>query len=277
MPDDNNSIAVVEKLEGLVNIRGPLLSAIKELEPGSMQSSSEIIRSLIADNSVSVRFLRTTHCLVPIDDGIHNKNFVTSDGAMYATECGEPVLYITDYSTNPIFRKKEQADGSSNHLLRNLDDAIAQLLHNGNYALVKSYDVIDVLASRAAARISLSNLRLKGDDKETKHLEIDTAECMIIGPDGNKYSLNKDESVLAYRAFGAEGTFEHNMAAINKKGMRTAKIPVLNPDYVKEKAPNGGAIVRACSLQIAPNEISFSAAVRFLNNTGNYIRGIALS
>ena len=173
---------------------------------------------------------------------LRNQWFYTADGEVYFLgAAGNPTLAMTIEVHNPV--------------LQNIDDAFDQLTRKQNY-LPSQEDVQQALAAPETALIALPKLRLSGDEKEWRYLEIGTTP--------SKYKkLNDEERKLAERVYGKGDDFVQNMEMLKNAKIGETKIYVLNPDYVRKQAAEG-AVAFASWLYDLNNNSQFDAVVRFI-------------
>ena len=173
---------------------------------------------------------------------------------MYTIEDNDEFLYFGGREANPIFD--------------NIGEATTQLLENQNYKPSEEgiKAVVASVQSGATLKVKLSDLELKGDNEEWRYFEINTADYD---------SLNKSQRALAERVYGQGNDFVENMKMLNEEDISTAKIYVLNPEYVKKNIEAGKALARACWLYNFGGISSFDANGRSVDNANNSLRGIA--
>src|SRR3989344_8362614 len=189
----------------LETITGNLRDAYKQLQPGTMLHVDQLMNE------------RRTNA------DLRNQWFYTADGEVYFLgAAGNPTLAMTREVHNPV--------------LQNIDDAFDQLTRKQNY-LPSQEDVQQALAAPETALIALPKLRLSGDEKEWRYLEIGTTP--------SKYKkLNDEERKLAERVYGKGDDFVQNMEMLKKAKIGETRIFVLHPDYVRKQAAEG-AVARA--------------------------------
>ena len=172
---------------------------------------------------------------------LRNRWFYTADGPMYTVEKkgrrDEVFLYLSRGKVNPIFNNIAEA---------------TQQLRTGNYILPseKRGEIDAVITAEDTLKVKLSNLRLQGDDNVFRYFEIDTA---------NYNSLNEHQRKVAKRLYGSGRDFGQNMKMFNEAGIRKIRVYVLNPDYVKQNAPQDGALARASMLNVFGGDSRFGA------------------
>jgi len=218
----------------LENIVGSLKNALSQVDTSTVLHAHEIVKE--RRDNVNLR----------------NQWFWTADFPMYRMEDGEAVLYF--------------APREHNYLLKNIDDAIAQIKATGNYKL-KPEDIDAVVKSAESGitlKVKLFDLKLQKHDDEFSYFEIDTK---------NYRKLNKSQRALAERVHGAGKEFSASMKMLNKAGIGKTKIYVLNPEYVKENTTDG-AIGRASWLGSFGNDSIFRASSRNIDSNYGCLRGV---
>lgn len=95
-------------------------------------------------------------------------------------------------------------------------------------------------------------------------------------------SINNTQRILAERVFGQRNDFIKNMRMLSEDGIKTTKITVLYPPYVKDNVKKDSALIRLCSLASFSNGSFLDATYagyyvdednyRFYNK--QYLRGI---
>ncbi|MEK6809675.1 MAG: hypothetical protein AABY40_03300 [Nanoarchaeota archaeon] len=185
-------------------ITGNLKDAYQRLQPGTMLHVDELMNHMG-------------------DLKLRNHWFHTADGEIYFLgDRKAPTLAMTRENDNPF--------------LRNIDDAFMQLTGKGNYRVTTS-DFEEALAAPETVVITLAKLRLHGDEKGWRYLEIGTIPT--------RYNrLNSEERMFAERVYGQGTDFVRNMELLKKADINEARIKVLNPGYVQRHA-GAGAIAGA--------------------------------
>lgn len=203
--------------------------------------------------------------------------FWTANFALYRVENGEAILYFGGREDNPIYK--------------NIIKATTQLIEVRNFKPDKEdiQAVIDSVGSGSTLRVELSELNLippslmaaqiqRSKQKRNKYdfrvFEINTSDY------GQK--LNNTQRILAERVFGQRNDFIKNMRMLSEDGIKTTKITVLYPPYVKDNVKKDSALIRLCSLASFSNGSFLDATYagyyvdednyRFYNK--QYLRGI---
>lgn len=182
------------------------------------------------------------------DEDLRGKWFYTADHALYRVEDDEAVLYLGREETNPIFK--------------NIKEATEQLINEGNYIPEKE-DIEDVVNAESTLRVKISDLELEGDG-EYGYFEIDTK---------NYDKLNDSQRAFAERVYGEGKDFEKSMKMLKKADISTTRIYVLNSDYVKDNAKEGGVLSRACWLGSFDDYFNFVADDRNVDDN-DWLRGV---
>ncbi len=165
-----------------------------------------------------------------INPKLRKQWFYTADSALYTVEDGEVILYLGRGPTNPIFK--------------NIKKATHQLITTENYIPPKA-DIEAVVKAESTLKVKLSGLRLQGD----KGLQGDNYErCYFEIKTADYDKLNPEQRRIAERVYGQGNDFKENMKMLNEAGIRTTRVYVLNPEYVKNNVPQDGAIARASGL-----------------------------
>ena len=115
-------------------------------------------------------------------------------------------------------------EGKNNLMFRNIKDASAQLLSGDHNYRPKNEDSGAVMRDKSTLCVKLSDLRLEGEEKECRYLEISTV---------NYGTLNGAERELAERVYGQGDDFVKNMQSFADNSITSVTIYVLAPDYVK--------------------------------------------
>jgi hypothetical protein len=219
----------------LENIVGTLADCVRQTEPGTWQTSAEITTERRADPSLAKQW------------------FWTANFAMYRTERGEAVLYFGGREANPIFE--------------NIEEAASQLISSGNYYVDEESvaGVIDSVSSGATLRIGVSNLNLKKHDKEFSYFEINPSR---------PGQLNLFQRRFAEMVYGQGSDFSENMRMLSDSGIKSTRIYVLNPDYVKDNAAGSQAIARACWLNDCDIDSDFIASGSYVAYPSIALRGV---
>ena len=227
----------------LENRIGTLAELYPQFKEGTWQTSAEITndRRTLKDEEKKQE-LKDTY-------------FYTANFGMYTIEDNDEFLYFGGREANPIFD--------------NIGEATTQLLENQNYKPSEEgiKAVVASVQSGATLKVKLSDLELKGDNEEWRYFEINTADYD---------SLNKSQRALAERVYGQGNDFVENMKMLNEEDISTAKIYVLNPEYVKKNIEAGKALARACWLYNFGGISSFDANGRSVDNANNSLRGVPL-
>lgn len=216
----------------LENVTGPLAQSIPQLVLDTIQHADQITAERRANPALRSNW------------------FYTADGALYAVENGNPVLYLTRGAVNPILKNPQVAAG--------------QLLSTGNYTPSQA-DISAAISSPDTLKITLSELGLRRHDDEFSYFEINTGK-----PD----KLNPAQRRMAERVYGQGNDFMPNMNMLkDREKIISMRIYVLNPRYVKEHAQPGSAIARACRLFHFGNDSCFDADGQGVGSH-NALRGV---
>ncbi|MBU1269524.1 MAG: hypothetical protein KKF95_02020 [Nanoarchaeota archaeon] len=189
------------------------------------------------------------------DDAVlRNQWFWTADFPMYTMEGKEVVLYMAREKDNLAFN--------------NIVDATTQIREKNNYFINDRQGIDSVINSDTTLKVVLSDLKLKSDNAEWRYFEIDT----------KKYDkLNESQKALAERIHGKGQAFKDSMEMLNKAGIKTTNVYVLNPEYVKENVPENGAIARVSVLNYFNGNSYFFALSGNVVNDGRRLRGVLLT
>lgn len=208
----------------LENIVGKLAETFPQLERSTIQHAYQITTE------------RRTN------PELRDTEFYTADSALYTVEKegsrNEVFLYLGRGDTNPIFN--------------NIEEATQQLIQTRNYFPPRE-DIEAVKSAESTLRVKLSDLKLQKSDYGFSYFEIDTA---------NYDKLNSEQRRVAEHVYGQEENFEQNMEMLRQNGINKTEVSVLNPDYVKQNAPQDGALVRASSLHNFYFDSWFKAYIR---------------
>ncbi|MEK6948600.1 MAG: hypothetical protein AABX34_00130 [Nanoarchaeota archaeon] len=227
----------------LENIIGPLTESFPQLDHSTIQHGAQIHNDRINAEE-------------PLRTELRSASFYTADFALYRVKENGVILYL--------------AKGEDNLIFDNIGEATAQLLKTKNYVPCKE-GIDKVVKSVTIVRINLSNVRLK----ELEGVEAFKGEISYLEIDTNNYAnLNEDEKKLAGVIYGQGNEFQKNMNSLNENGIKQARICVLNPGYVRENAPQYGAIARACRLSFFECDAGFDAAGRSVGNRSFHLRGV---
>ncbi len=220
-----------QKLE---NIPGNLKDAYKQAVPGTVLCVDQLMKERITN------------------PGLRDLWFYTADGEVYSVDNEIPTLRITREAVNPV--------------LKNIDVAFEQLVHQGNY-LVPSAEFAAVKAAADTVVIDLSQLTLRGEEKEWRYLAVDTSKELS--------QYNAEEQKLLGRVFGAGSDYSLVMEMLRQSPPRITetKVFVLAPDYVKANA-SVDPVGRASWLNIFFNISGFVADDRGINNSSYRLRGV---
>jgi len=151
---------------------------------------------------------------------LRNLSVYTADKMIYSLDNSNPTLRITrEYNFFPI------QNNNNNPSDLYLDDNTSLSL--ADFHLIK--------AARDTVTIDVTKLKLEGDDQEWRYLEINPITKFV------KYTLNQQK--ILHRFFGP--TIEEYTA--NMKFLRSARIYVLNPEYIQEHAKDG-PFQRSCEV-----------------------------
>ena len=209
-----------------------MAAGYKQLEPASFQTSAELTTE------------RRTN------EALRNRWFYTANFSVYAIEEGKEYLYFGEKAGNPI--------------LGNIEEACRQLINNYSYRVnTAEMDAIkEAEKSGLVLRLEMDKLGLKELNDEFSYLEIDTE---------NPDKLNPSQRDLAEAAYDKGNDFIENMKMLsgqaynNTRKIRTTRIYVLNPKYVRKEAKNG-AIARAGFIDDFDNNSDFFAYGRVVGN-----------
>jgi len=180
--------------------------------------------------------------------------FWTADFPMYAMDGRKTILYMGRNKDNLIFN--------------DIIEATKQLQEKNNYFINNTKDIASVIDSDTTLRFALSDLRLKGDNSEWKHFEINT----------EKYDkLNDVQRKFAERVHGKGQVFINTMEMLNNADINITNIYVLNPEYVKANIPKNGALARGSFLDDFFNYSSFGAYYGYVVNLSGRLRGVLSS
>ena len=184
-------------LDGLVTINANLADGYNQLDPKTFQTSSEW----------------TTDRRTVLD--LRDRWAYTANGSVYEVENGEAILYFGQRDAfNAVFGK-------------NIKKATRQLIETKNYSPNKK-EVEVAKSLEDTLRIKISDLELKGDDKEWGYFEIDTKEYDT--------TLNQSQRRLAEAVYGKGDDFIEAMQMLNADRISVTKIYALREDYVKQHA-----------------------------------------
>src|SRR3989338_4736337 len=176
----------------LENILGNLPEAYALVDPETMLHSDELQLERLTN-----RELRAL-------------SFYTADGNLYDVHEGKARLSITRRDHNPV--------------LRNINDAFAQLTSSRNYH-PKSKEALESITAESTVSIDLTQLGLQSDDSEWRYLTILTQNYDILNPEERK---------LAERVHGSGDAFVHVMKMLADANINETRVYVLNPAYVEE-------------------------------------------
>ena len=203
----------------LENILGNLPEAYALVDPETMLHSDELQLERLTNRE------------------LRNLSFYTADGNLYDVHEGKARLSITRRDHNSV--------------LRNINDAFAQLTSSGNYH-PKREEALEAIAAESTVSIDLTQLRLQGDGKEWGYLAI---------PTQNYGTLSPEERKLAERVHGSGDAFVHVMKMLADANIKETRVYVLNPEYVQKEAQEG-PLGRASWLYGFVNYSYFDAFVR---------------
>ncbi len=225
-------MALEQKLE---NIPGNLKDAYKQAVPGAVLCVDQLMKERITNHE------------------LRDLWFYTADGEVYSVDNGVPTLRITREAVNPV--------------LKNIDAAFEQLVHQGNY-LVPSAEFAAVKSAADTVVIDLSQLTLRGEEKEWRYLAVDTSKELS--------QYNAEEQKLLGRVFGAGSDYAAVMEMLRQSPPRITetKVFVLAPDYVKANA-SVDPVGRASLLDNFGSYSDFFAFDRGIYNNG-LLRGVRL-
>jgi len=180
---------------------------------------------------------------------LRNQWFFTTDFAMYQMEGSDAILYLARSPNNLIFQ--------------NIDEVTQQLINTENFTPSKE-DAEKVAKARSTLRLNLSGLDLEKDDSTYAHFAFNPANP----------ELNKEQRKGVQRVYGRGKDFKANMQMFDKAGIRTTRLFILTPDYVKEHTEKGSALGRACWLSGFGNGSDFGAGGRGEYDSENALRGV---
>lgn len=179
--------------------------------------------------------------------------FWTADFPLYVKEGNDVVLYF--------------ARGKDNLVFNDIDNATKQLSKDNNYFVNNKSDIESVINSDTTLKIALSDLKLEGNDSEWRYFSIDTK---------NYDKLNDTQRVFAERVHGEGEAFKNTMKMLSDSGIKTTRMYVLNPDYVKKKLKDSNAegIARVSALDGFSNSSDFGADCRGVVDNLRRLRGV---
>jgi len=196
--DAQSQETIQTQQESLETLVGPLAETAPQLKLETIQSACQITNER-----------RTAE--KPLRSQLRNEYFYTSDTSVYTVEDGEVFLYFGNGVVTPV--------------LKNVGVAADELANKGYY-VPKQRDVESVLNAEDTLKVKLSDLRLKGNWKQVRYLEIET---------DNYNKLNKTERALAESVYCQGKDFIDNMEMLNNLHITKAKIYIRDPEYFKER------------------------------------------
>ncbi|HLC51735.1 MAG TPA: hypothetical protein VJI98_00645 [Candidatus Nanoarchaeia archaeon] len=211
-------------------ILGSLKEAYQQTQPGTMQHVDEL------------QAARTT------DISLRNQAFYTADYNQYALRGKKqiPVLGI--------------ARERHNLILGNIDEALRQLIQEKNYhpSAEEAERVFRARGKNGTELFDLTKLNLQRYHDEFNYFEIGTSP--------EEYSLlNPEQRRLAERVEGKGKAFPIVMKMLKDDGIKSTRIYVLDPNYVREYAARG-PIARVSWLFDFCDGSDFLALGRDVNN-----------
>jgi len=227
----------------LINPQGRLLDIAKQVDLNTVQHAREIQKDRLNDKDLRGMW------------------FWTADFPLYTMENKEVTLYLADIENNLIFK--------------NLDDAVSQLRNKNNY-FPKDSDISKVINSTTTLKTELSDLKLQNLDNEWSYFEIYTAS-KTEDKKHNYDSLNPAQKAIAEKVHGQGEDFHNTMKMLNKSGIATTKIYVLNPDYVKKTLNSNDAksLARGSFLSSFGNLSDFNAYYGDVDYNNRRLRGVS--
>jgi len=222
----------------LVTVKGDIKKIFSDLNPKTLQTSLQIMNERM--------------CLNPSKQA-KTSPILSADSALYLIE-DTPLLYIGGLETNLIFN--------------NLKEAIKQFKKTDNYkpSSKEIKKVLDSVKTGRTKKVKLKDLKLQGNNVKYGFIEIDTSDLSGKNLNSEQKKLVEkiygDMDVIRYETRRDRSKYGDHMKMIRKMGIKTVRINVLKPDYVKSK---GGRIVRASIINGsgAKNPYGFSATCNF--------------
>jgi hypothetical protein len=240
-------------LEGkLESVRGPLAFTLTDKEHRidiqTWQSAAQLTKEMIKN--------------------VQLRNFWhwTSDSSL-AHLAGNDVEYIL-------------GELDTNLIARNVAEATRQLKDNQNYFPSKP-EVDFVLASKNTLRVKASELgdSLQRLDGEWSYIEVST-EKLAEGRAAFRKEYGATITAIFDTARGKSMYGEKGLGTeLQKAGKNATRVYFLNPDYVRThlKDKKGGAIARACSLNILDYHSNFNASDRNVGYQNSCVRGVPIN
>ena len=235
----------------LINPQGRLLDIAKQVDLNTVQHAREIQKDRLTDKDLRGMW------------------FWTADFPLYTIENKEVVLYL--------------ADRENNLILKNLDDAVSQLRNKNNY-FPKDSDIGAVINSTSTLKTELSDLKLQKFDNEWSYFEMYTAS-KTEDKKHNYDSLNPAQRAIAEKVHGQGEDFHKTMKMLrdpkgnnSNDGIRTTRIYVLNPEYVKKTLNSNDAksLARGSFLYYFFNYDSYFIAFNwFVDYDSGRLRGVS--
>ena len=226
-------------LEKRVNVQFPLVTALPQLDPKSVEYSDQVAIERLTDED-----LRSVY-------------IATKDFPQYEVIEGEPVLEIS--RLNPGFE--------------NVNDFCKQIRETGNYQVSKR-DAQRIRRSKTTITAPLLELELIKDDSEWGHININTSKD---GSQFNKYQKSLIERVFGNMEKSTIGIkecdFNEYMNLLKSKGISTTRFYALNPEYVLEHAKKG-PVARVSRLISFNYDSGFLAVDRYVDNDNFCLRGV---
>lgn len=197
-----------------------------------------------------------------IKSGLRDLWFYTADGNGYFVEGKNVAWAITREADNLVLR----------HLEDSVDSSYNQLDQNGNYRP----DNAEAAAARAAKDtvvIDMGKLRLSGDEKVSRYLQIRTEDGFVHTESGYKAPNEEEQKAMTRLGFTPE-TLKMLRDSDQKIGETHAY--VLNPDYVRKNVDNEhNSLWRASYLNDFDGNSKFDADMRDIA-TEIPLRGVPL-
>jgi hypothetical protein len=201
-------------------------------DPGFDISMFDISIFLHSDQLMKER--RTHH-------NLRNEWLYTADGAVYTMEKGKlPVLYLTRGHAHPILKK--------------IMPSRRGYYDNEYFSHLSNEGVREALDSNDTLRVELPSLELEWETSEISFFPISTSK---------QSELSVARRPLAWRAYGEGDNFSKSMQLLRTEGgIKTTRIRVLNPEYVRNEIPVGAYLVRTCQIGPLDGDSRFDAFYR---------------
>ena len=218
----------------LESVVGNLQTAYRQIEPGTMQPAA------------AIQVERHTN------EDMQNQWFYTAEGLLYYKGEGRE---IKPSSSKVMLALTQEKD---NLVLRHLDDTLEsdnsfiQLTKNGNYFPKREEAAASILATPQERIVDLTQVRLKGTEKEFRYLELDTSPKAYT-------KLNAEERKLASVYYGSmepkecaddelKSDFELTMEKFHGRGIKKTRVYVVAPDYVVEQVSEQKPVIARASV-----------------------------